>query len=292
MGVSDLYPRLWVPILFLLSSQSHINADAAFLRINPNRLQFFEYESLRLDCEGLTGATEWRLMGGASSTAARWEDAQRWLTIEPAFEAHSGEYWCENGRGERSNAINISVSAGDVILESPALPVTEGQTVTLGCRKRQTPQKLAADFYKDGGFMETGYKGKVTLQGVSKSDEGLYQCRISGPGESPESRLIIRDGKQTPPPPTPPPTPPPSSPPGSSQLIIPLSVFFTVFFVAVLLSVMALLRYRKPRETRFLSDVPTRRSESVFENSDQFTSVYVNVPRKKNKKGTREQKQW
>ncbi|KAL7375850.1 hypothetical protein ABVT39_025342 [Epinephelus coioides] len=31
----------------------------------------------------------------------------------------------------------------------------------------------------------------MTISSVSKSDEGLYRCHISGAGESPESRLTV-----------------------------------------------------------------------------------------------------
>ena len=31
-------------------------------------------------------------------------------TIKPAFASDSGEYWCEDGDGQRSRAVNISVT--------------------------------------------------------------------------------------------------------------------------------------------------------------------------------------
>ncbi|XP_071234994.1 low affinity immunoglobulin gamma Fc region receptor III-A-like [Salvelinus alpinus] len=102
----------------------------------------------------------------------------------------SGVYWCESGSGEHSNAVNITVPAGAVILESPALPVTEGDSVTLRCRYQGTPSNLTADFYKDGSLIRTETTGEMTIPAVSKSDEGLYKCTNSE-GESPESWMTV-----------------------------------------------------------------------------------------------------
>lgn len=83
-------------------------------------------------------------------------------------------------------------SGGPVILQSPALPVMERQTVTLRCRTKAS-SNLPADFYKDGHFIKTGYTGEITIHNVFKSSEGLYKCRSSGlQGESPESWLAVR----------------------------------------------------------------------------------------------------
>ncbi|XP_035530994.1 low affinity immunoglobulin gamma Fc region receptor II-b-like [Morone saxatilis] len=111
---------------------------------------------------------------------------------------HSGEYWCELGGGKKTNTVNITVTAGSVILESPVLPVMEGKAVTLSCRNKTTSSNLTADFYKDGHFMESSSTGDVTIPSVSKSDEGLYKCRISDVGESPESWLAVREAHEEP----------------------------------------------------------------------------------------------
>ncbi|XP_041634991.1 low affinity immunoglobulin gamma Fc region receptor III-like [Cheilinus undulatus] len=195
MEVSGLHPKLLLYVLLLLTDHCHsfnhtAEVVAAFPQIDPNRLQFFEYESIQLNCEGFPASNDWRVMQASSSRTTQWEHSKRSLNIYPAFASHSGEYWCENEEGEKSNTLSINITAGDVILESPTLPVMEQQTVTLRCKKRQSPKNFVADFYKDGHFKETGYKGTMTIHNVSSSDEGLYMCR-SGAGESPESRLAV-----------------------------------------------------------------------------------------------------
>ncbi|XP_035530988.1 low affinity immunoglobulin gamma Fc region receptor III-like [Morone saxatilis] len=121
-----------------------------------------------------------------------WNSSAASCTIYPTFKRHSGEYWCEDAEGNTSDVLNISITAGSVILESPVLPVEEGDNVTLHCKKKKSSSDLIADFYKDGLHIKTGYKGSMTLYNVSTSDEGLYKCNIIGAGQSPESRLLVR----------------------------------------------------------------------------------------------------
>ncbi len=82
-------------------------------------------------------------------------------------------------------------SVGSVILEVPAHPVVEGHDVILHCRNKKSQTKHIADFYKNGVQLTTWYESYMTIRNVSKSDEGLYKCRISGAGESPESWLAV-----------------------------------------------------------------------------------------------------
>jgi len=39
-----------------------------------------------------------------------WNTSAPSYTTNPAFKRHSGEYWCENEAGEKSDAVNISVT--------------------------------------------------------------------------------------------------------------------------------------------------------------------------------------
>ena len=86
-------------------------------------------------------------------------------------------------------------TAGDVILESPAHPVTEGDPLTLRCRYRYKPSNISADFYKDGTLLQTSTTGEMTIPAVSESHEGVYRCRNPEKGESPESWVTVRGWK-------------------------------------------------------------------------------------------------
>ena len=81
---------------------------------------------------------------------------------------------------------------GPVILESPVFPVMEGHNVTLSCTTK-TPTSSVSSFYKDGLLIETAPTAQIhNIYNVSKSDEGLYRCSVSGLGDSPESLLAVR----------------------------------------------------------------------------------------------------
>lgn len=84
------------------------------------------------------------------------------------------------------------LSGSSVILESPVLPVMEGDDVTLSCVAKTTSSTLTADFYKDGVLVRTSGTANMSIHGVSKADEGLYKCSVSEAGESPDSWLTVR----------------------------------------------------------------------------------------------------
>ena len=127
-----------------------------------------------------------------------------------------------------------------MILDVPARPVVQGHDVVLRCLKKESKSEHSADFYKDGFHLGTRYKvAAMTIQNVSTSDEGLYRCKISGAGESPESRLAVLNqsneaAKET----------PPSSSPSSSLLSF-LWIAVWVLSGGLLLLVIGLLLCRK-----------------------------------------------
>ncbi|CAI5660999.1 unnamed protein product [Oreochromis niloticus] len=171
---------------------------AATLRVTPNRLQHFQYEPLSLDCESPDGSTELR---GVRTTEEKFEHfspvcnskkTSSSCTITKAYPTDSAEYWCEVKGGQRSNSVNITITDGSVILESPVFPVFEGHNVTLHCISKTTPTNQSANFYKDDGLIDRSPSDNMHINSVSKSDEGRYKCSISGVGTSPESWLHVR----------------------------------------------------------------------------------------------------
>ncbi|XP_049922594.1 LOW QUALITY PROTEIN: low affinity immunoglobulin gamma Fc region receptor III-A-like [Epinephelus moara] len=275
MEVTALCIRLMMTVLFLLCARDQ-KVDSAVLHTEPNRLQFFEYEPVTFHCEGLkeeelSCKTSSSLPSSGSSCA-----------IRNAYLDDSGEYWCEGKGGKKSNSVNITVTNGSVILESPVLPVEEGNNdnVTLTCRNKTTSSNLTADFYKDGLIIRSSSTGEMIIHSVSKSDEGLYKCNISGAGESPESWMAVREE-----------TTPTSSNPTSSG---PTPWIVTTLLLMVLLLVVGLLHLCKGYGNRvldYLSTVTLRSSSAENQTvsveagaADEDKAMYAAVTKNRKKK--------
>ncbi|XP_062301334.1 LOW QUALITY PROTEIN: low affinity immunoglobulin gamma Fc region receptor II-like [Scomber scombrus] len=161
----------------LLTSLLCCSTNQASLTVSPSSSQMLEGEFVSLSCEDDDSSAGWKLR--RNTTRETRTDCDEWgksagssCNISFANTLDSGVYWCESREGATSNSISITVTGGSVILQSPVLPVMEGDDVTLHC-KNQT-SNLPADFYKDGSLIRTEPTGHMTIHHVSKSDEGLY----------------------------------------------------------------------------------------------------------------------
>ncbi|XP_039879030.1 low affinity immunoglobulin gamma Fc region receptor II-like [Simochromis diagramma] len=225
-------------------------------------MKIFEGDFVSLSCEEDDSSAGWTLRRNASK-GQRTQCGNGWG--KPAgsscnidvFTHDSGVYWCESREGPISNMVNLTVAGGSVILQSPVLPVMEGDDVTLLCKTKTTPSNLPAAFYKDGSLIRNQPTGHMTIQHVSRSDEGLYKCDISGHGESPSSWITVT-GKSTTTSPSTPTTVPTSTSiatsatrPGSSVLLhVLISVGLICVLVLLVLLVLLVRRcnHRKPED--------------------------------------------
>ncbi|KAL3050929.1 hypothetical protein OYC64_001245 [Pagothenia borchgrevinki] len=180
-------------LLLLLSSLFCCSTNAARLTVTPSSSQVFRDERVSLRCEDASDG--WTVRRNTSINK-RAECGVDWgppagspCTISSMDPVDSGEYWCESPEGSPSNTITITVS--EVFLQSPVLPVMEGDDVTLTCRTKMA-NSSSAEFYKDGVSIRTESAGHMTLLHVNRSDEGLYKCRVQGK-ESPESWLSVSE---------------------------------------------------------------------------------------------------
>ncbi|CAI5660352.1 unnamed protein product [Oreochromis niloticus] len=179
-------------LISLLSCTTH----QARLTVSPSSSQFFEGDFVSLSCEEDDSSAGWTLRRNTSrdtrAECEEWgESAGSSCNISAILLLDSGVYWCESREGPISNMVNLTVTGGSVILQSPVLPVMEGDDVTLLCKTKTTPSNLPAAFYKDGSLIRKQPTGHMTIQHVSRSDEGLYKCDISGHGESPSSWITV-----------------------------------------------------------------------------------------------------
>nr|XP_029131408.1 LOW QUALITY PROTEIN: low affinity immunoglobulin gamma Fc region receptor II-a-like [Labrus bergylta] len=195
MEVCALNLRLLICVLFLLGAHVQ-DVDSLSLRLEPNRLQFFEYDSLIFHYEGLMTRLKivHRSKGELLKCQTTVTSKRSSCTIPNVLPEDSGQYWCESRDGKRSNIIHITVTDGPVILESP-ISVVEGEAVTLCCRRKTTLPSLSADFYKDACRIRRSSAGNMSIPSVSKRDEGFYKC-ISGGRESAESLMAVQESHQ------------------------------------------------------------------------------------------------
>ncbi|XP_053537800.1 Fc receptor-like protein 3 [Ictalurus punctatus] len=165
------------------------------LIINPSRTQHFTADSLSLSCEDQSDSTGWTVRRYTHSETVSDCPSVSGSTCNISFlsTSHTGVYWCQSESGGRSNPVNITVHNGDVILDSPVHPVTEGHPLTLHCLSRNSNISVSGvDFYKDGSVLQKKTTGEMTISSVSKSDEGFYHCKHPERGESPKSWVSVR----------------------------------------------------------------------------------------------------
>ncbi|XP_039649808.1 low affinity immunoglobulin gamma Fc region receptor II-like isoform X3 [Perca fluviatilis] len=229
--------QLLLVLISLLSSTT----NQASLTVSPSSSQMFEGQSVSLSCEEDDSSAGWTLRRNTTGdTGTRkcddWggKSAGSSCNISYMDPVDSGVYWCESREGATSNIINITVTGGPVILQSPVLPVMEGEDLTLTC-KTKTSSNLTAGFYKDGSFIRTEPAGHMTIHHVNRSDEGLYKCNISSVGESPPSWVSVTGS-----------SPPP---PGSYTLPLVLGSAVSVGVLVLLVLLVLLVRHirRKPK---------------------------------------------
>ncbi|XP_059211328.1 Fc receptor-like protein 5 [Centropristis striata] len=283
-----------------MTSLLSCTTNQASLTVSPSSSQMFKGQSVSLSCEEDDSSAGWTLRRNTTretrtQSGAEWgRSAGSSCTMGFLVPMDSGVYWCESREGATSNTINITVTDGPVILQSPVLPVMEGHDVTLHC-ETETSSNLPAGFYKDGSFIRTEPEGHMTIHHVSRSDEGLYKCHISSVGESEPSWVTVT-GKPniTPPPsasvpgspspPPPPPPPPPSSPPALSVwLSVPVSCGLLVLLV-VLVVLVILVRRCVRRKLEEMNPSPVyssvrRREDRSREANRTRDAVYSSVRR-------------
>ncbi|XP_053089510.1 carcinoembryonic antigen-related cell adhesion molecule 5-like [Pangasianodon hypophthalmus] len=232
------------------------------LIISPSRTQHFTADSLSLSCEDQSDSTGWTVRGYTHSETLFDCSSVSGSTcnISSLSTSHTGVYWCQSESGGRSNSVIITVHNGDLILESPVHPVTEGNPLTLRCLNRSKILDSGADFYKNDSILQSQTKGEMTISSVSKSDEGFYHCKHPERGESPKSWVSVRVSAS-----------------GSTGVIIGLSSAFV--FVILLILLILLLQYKKKRGVEYQTPSAVNQDtnqpadgDNIYENTDIRTT--------------------
>ncbi|XP_027893715.1 obscurin-like isoform X3 [Xiphophorus couchianus] len=176
---------------FVWSADAH---PAASLSVSPDREQHFTWEYVTLNCGG--NSAKWRVVefresGSSSFLCSTWGAMRGSSCTTTSLRSHKSVYWCESGSGEFSNAVNITFQYEDLLLVSPVHPVTEGASVTLGCRLRGENQLSNVFFYHNDKLIQSDSRAELNISAVSQSDEGFYKCEHSGK-VSPQSWMAVK----------------------------------------------------------------------------------------------------
>ncbi|XP_040887734.1 uncharacterized protein LOC121177472 [Toxotes jaculatrix] len=223
---------------FVWSGDFH---PAASLRVSPDQVQHFIYDSLSLSCEG--NSTEWRvrrfIKRGNVSCCSSWGRMTGSTCNVHNLRSIDAVFWCESGSGEFSNAVNITVKNYGIMLVSPAHPVAEGASVTLLCKLRTENVPSNVFFYKNNKLIQNDTRRELTIPEVSTSHEGFYKCEGNDSVQpwrswkSPKSWMSVK-----------------LSGPESSLFPVPLVAGLVCGTVLITLLLLLLFCYRKSKGSR------------------------------------------
>ncbi|XP_025757445.1 Fc receptor-like protein 5 isoform X3 [Oreochromis niloticus] len=246
-----------------------ITAAAATLSIHPDRSVLFFYETVTLSCAVPGSFSSWTVKRNTSTKSS--VSCETWgqlngssCTIKGVYPSDSGVYWCESDSGECSNTINIRVATG-VILQGPAVPLTEGDSVTLNCSykekyAKQSTSNFSAAFYRNGTFIGNKSEGRMSFIHVSKENEGFYKCEHPTKGRSPEIWLEVRARAPSTT------APPPPPPPLMSLPRLAYTIFLFILFTGILLLCISM----RQRFTRGPAASPAAETEAKMRESDRL----------------------
>ncbi|CAK6976544.1 uncharacterized protein si:ch211-163c2.2 [Scomber scombrus] len=230
--------------------------SAVTLKVSPYRVQHFTSDSVSLSCEG--NFTKCRVRRFPEDQ--NWSDCYKWRSMTgstcniSSSQQSDAVYWCESGSGEFSNAVNITIQKADIILVSPVHPVTEGQSVILGCKLRTGELLSNVFFYQNDKLIQNDTRRELNISAVSKSDEGFYKCKYSGE-ESAQSWTSVQAVSR----------------PENSSSLLPLIVRLVCVVVFIILLIL-LYRYRRSKDSHSVRPI---QSEST--NQDSVTHHMVNL---------------
>ncbi|KAI4800478.1 hypothetical protein KUCAC02_009702 [Chaenocephalus aceratus] len=169
------------------------------LQVSPDQSQFFRYTSFSLSCEDQLNGTDWMLKrktfgGGVRDCGSGWGNTASGVSCTVGTTASGA--CCTVGT---TYPLTPGCTDRPVLLKCPVLPLSEGSEVTLHCQAKSISSDHTFDFQRDGLFIASSRTGKMTIRGVSKSDEGLYSCSIPEVGESVGSWLTVEGSSSAPP---------------------------------------------------------------------------------------------
>ncbi|XP_066578187.1 Fc receptor-like protein 2 [Amia ocellicauda] len=184
--VGELFTK---PVLWVRPGNSVIEGDSVTLHCDSQLNS--KAQDMKLQLEYLWFKD--RLGSPVTNTSDHSVDGNI-LQISSVLRSDWGQYKCLVQRGQPpqssypSNPFFLNISYHKVILQTPPLPLTEGDNVTLVCRDKST----SSSFYKDNKkLLSDTTQNILRISPVRKDAEGIYRCQHSQDSE--EVQISVRD---------------------------------------------------------------------------------------------------
>ncbi|OCT69376.1 hypothetical protein XELAEV_18040691mg, partial [Xenopus laevis] len=98
------------------------------------------------------------------------------ITIQSDRWKHNGNYQCQAGTSDKSDAVRLAISNDLVILQAPP-SIREGDSLSLRCHSRLENNRGKDQFYKNGNLITTLASGSVySLGNAAPHMTGTYKC--------------------------------------------------------------------------------------------------------------------
>ncbi|XP_063276349.1 low affinity immunoglobulin gamma Fc region receptor II-like [Prinia subflava] len=155
---------LWAQTLGLAGAQT------TQLLVEPPWTPAVQWDRVTLTCQGL----------GTASATTWYKDGQQWEQNrrDHITASESGTYTCDRPGSGRSPP--VTVLDDRLVLQVPARPLLEGDTVTLRCRVRQVLSVSTVRFYQDEKDLGGSLRGtELSLSPLQLHHSGRYHCRGS-----------------------------------------------------------------------------------------------------------------
>ncbi|XP_051970793.1 uncharacterized protein LOC127635055 [Xyrauchen texanus] len=108
------------------------------------------------------------------------KETQRGFIFAELKEAKRASFWCLNRKTKhRSNAVTLKMTESKVMLEPPATPAMEGQTIALRCVVWGGGKVEHAVFYFNGTELEEKNDDTYTITHAAQKNNGQYSCQAT-----------------------------------------------------------------------------------------------------------------
>ncbi|XP_066196311.1 LOW QUALITY PROTEIN: Fc receptor-like protein 4, partial [Sylvia atricapilla] len=162
------HPSVPSPTLALAGwcPRSPTGAQTTQLLVEPSWRPAVLWDQVTLTCQG----------SGTAGDTTWYKDGQHWGQERPdhVLVTKSGTYTCAKPGTGLSPP--VSVSDGPLVLQLPARPLLEGDTVTLRCQYTWDMPVTSVRFYHGDKEMRILYGTKLSLSPLQLHHSGHYQC--------------------------------------------------------------------------------------------------------------------